>query len=279
MTKDQEIINLAVAEGHDADIPTNEGALPRDPEKRRIDSPGVLHSPMTPSSFDKDLEKNSGKLHDQSAITSRAASTFGDDEKDSELSEGAINPNIVDWDGPDDPQNPKNWTSVRKWGAIAVVSLVTFLTPLGSSSFAPGVPDLMAEFHSDSVLLSGFVVSVYVLGFAFGPLIVAPMSEMYGRLPLYHICTIMFVVFNIACAVAGSLTQLIVFRFLAGTFGAAPLALGGGTIADLIEADQRAKAVRIIPTLSRRCKTGCFFTTALNGNLPGTEQLCVDYHN
>ena len=52
------------------------------------------------------------------------------------------------------------------------------------------------------------------------------MSEMYGRLPLYHSCNVMFVVFNIACAVSTNLNMLIVFRFLAGTFGAAPLTLG-----------------------------------------------------
>jgi MFS family permease len=50
------------------------------------------------------------------------------------------------------------------------VAAITFLTPLGSSIFAPGVPAVMKEFNSDSELLSGFVLSVYVLGFAFGPL-------------------------------------------------------------------------------------------------------------
>ncbi|KAL9076670.1 MAG: hypothetical protein Q9157_003587 [Trypethelium eluteriae] len=79
-------------------------------------------------------------------------------------------PNIVDWDGPDDPMNPMNWPAGRRWGMIAVVSAITFLTPLGSSMFAPGVPLVMKDFHSTNEDLAGFVVSVYVLGFAFGPL-------------------------------------------------------------------------------------------------------------
>jgi MFS family permease len=66
---------------------------------------------------------------------------------------------------------------------------------------------------------------------------------MYGRLPLYHSCNVFFVAFNIACAVCSSMNQLIVFRFFAGCFGAAPLALGGGTIADLVPRDQRAMAM------------------------------------
>ena len=39
-----------------------------------------------------------------------------------------INPDIVDWEGPDDPHNPQNWTARKKWsmiGALAAVTLVT----------------------------------------------------------------------------------------------------------------------------------------------------------
>ncbi|KAI9658888.1 MAG: hypothetical protein M1821_001848 [Bathelium mastoideum] len=151
--------------------------------------------------------------------------------------------NIVDWDGPDDPQNPMNWTAGRRWGMIAVVSAITFLTPLGSSMFAPGVPLVMQDFHSTNELLAGFVVSVYVLGFACGPLVIAPLSEMWGRNPLYHSCNCLFLIFNIACAVSSNLNMLIGFRFLTGCVGSAPLTLGGGTIADVISREHRGTAM------------------------------------
>ena len=44
--------------------------------------------------------------------------------------------------------------------------------------FAPGVPQMMEEFHSTNLELASFVVSIYVLGYAFGPLVVAPISEL-----------------------------------------------------------------------------------------------------
>lgn len=44
--------------------------------------------------------------------------------------------------------------------------------------FAPGVPDVMTEFHSQNEQLASFVVSVYILGYAFGPLLIAPLSEL-----------------------------------------------------------------------------------------------------
>ena len=57
--------------------------------------------------------------------------------------------NVVFWEGPNDPANPRNWSLRKKGANIAVLSVLTFLTPLASSMFAPGVPELMREFGSD----------------------------------------------------------------------------------------------------------------------------------
>jgi MFS family permease len=48
------------------------------------------------------------------------------------------------------------------------------------------------------------------------PPVIAPLSEMYGRLPLYHSCNVLFIVFTIAAAVAANMSQFIVFRFFMG---------------------------------------------------------------
>ncbi len=61
----------------------------------------------------------------------------------------ANDPNTVWWDGDDDPENPYNWPSWRKVVNCSLISALTFLTPLASSIFAPGVPSLMADFESD----------------------------------------------------------------------------------------------------------------------------------
>jgi len=111
--------------------------------------------------------------------------------------------------------------------------------------FAPGVPEVMRDFHSDSETLASFVVSVYVLGYAFGPLVIAPMSELYGRLPVYHVNTFLFLVFNIACARSTSLSMLTVFRFFAGVAGSCPLTVGSGSIADTFKQEERGKVMSI----------------------------------
>ncbi len=111
--------------------------------------------------------------------------------------------------------------------------------------FAPGIPQLMAEFKSNNIELAAFVVSVYVLGFATGPLVLAPLSEMYGRVPIYHATNILFIVFTVACAVSSNLNMLIGFRFLEGCMGSAVLTNGGGTIADLIRQEHRGAAMSV----------------------------------
>ncbi|CAN8098257.1 unnamed protein product [Discula destructiva] len=150
----------------------------------------------------------------------------------------------VDWeDG--ETTNPKNWSNKWKWGIVVFLSWITFLTPLASSIFAPGVPAVVQEFRSTSNQLATFVVSVFVLGFAFGPLLVAPMSEIYGRTPIYHICNVLFVCFSVGCALANSMGMLIAFRFLSGFAGVAAVTCGAGSIADMLPAETRGKAMSI----------------------------------
>lgn len=122
--------------------------------------------------------------------------------------------------------------------------MYTELTP-PPALFAPGVPQAMAEFSSTSLEIASFVVSVYILGFAAGPLLFAPLSEIYGRLMLYHIANVGFVAFSVACALSPTLDALIVFRFLSGVFGSVAISNGSGTIADMITQEKRGIAIAI----------------------------------
>ncbi|KAG8623341.1 hypothetical protein KVT40_008317 [Elsinoe batatas] len=164
-----------------------------------------------------------------------------DDERNVRMSGILPDPTIIFWDGESDKENPMNWTMRKKRVAILSLALFTFITPLASSMFAPSVPQLLSEFGISSRLLSQFVVSVYVFGFAIGPLIVSPMSEVYGRYPVYIVGYIGFIGFTIGCGLATSMPILIVFRFFAGCFGVTPVAIGGGTIADLFPKEERGK--------------------------------------
>lgn len=73
----------------------------------------------------------------------------------------------------------------------------------------------------------------------------APLSEIYGRIIVYHVCNIGFLAFIVGCALAPSLNVLIGFRLLSGIFGSCTLANGGGSIADMIHQEKRGAAMAI----------------------------------
>jgi len=86
-----DIVELAAAEGHDAEIPSNAGFVLSDPEK-----PWSGRESMAKSlSGDKeiDIEKDAS-TRPQSSSSEDGESVEGE----------AADPNIVSWDGPDDPQ-------------------------------------------------------------------------------------------------------------------------------------------------------------------------------
>lgn len=163
--------------------------------------------------------------------------------KAAEETEETVDPNIVWWESDDDPESPYNWPAWKKYVNCGLISFLTFVTPLASSIFAPGIPQLMKDFGSSSNMLAAFVVSVYVLGFAFGPLIFAPLSELYGRAIIFHVTNVCFTCFVVGCALAPTLDTLIAFRFLSGVFGSCTLTNGGGVIADMIAQEKRAVAM------------------------------------
>nr|POE47873.1 efflux pump rdc3 [Quercus suber] len=141
--------------------------------------------------------------------------------------------------GNNDPERPKNWPKAKKVTNLTIVGVFRFLSPLASTIITPASPDILASFNVHNDTLTSFVVSAFLLGYVFGPLIISPLSETYGRLPLYHINSSLFIIWTVACALAPNLPALIVFRILAGIAGSCPVALGNGSVADCVEADKR----------------------------------------
>ncbi|KAJ5658213.1 MFS transporter cpaT [Penicillium longicatenatum] len=207
-----------------------------DTEKASIDGSTPAASNPASQHGNDDNPSSHGDMDIEKGLAPNATTT--------ELQQDALrDPNIVDWDGPDDPENPLNWTKRKKVNATVSIALITLLTPLGSSMFAPGIGQLAVKFHLTNTELQSFVVSVYLLGYCFGPLLIAPLSEMYGRRIMYNACNILYVIFTITCAVAPEIGSLIVFRFFAGFAGSCPLTIGAGSIADMFVQESRGSAM------------------------------------
>lgn len=111
--------------------------------------------------------------------------------------------------------------------------------------FAPAIQDVLQEFDSENRVLASLMVSIYVLGWALGPVVVAPLSEVHGRLIVYTWSNSLYIIFTIGCALAPNLGVLVLCRFLAGALGSTPLTIGGGTISDVIPIQKRGLALSI----------------------------------
>ncbi|KAI1814469.1 major facilitator superfamily domain-containing protein [Poronia punctata] len=154
-------------------------------------------------------------------------------------------PNLVTWTGPDDPQNPKNWTFGKKWAAAFIVSLFTLISPISSSLVAPALESISEELGITQDFEKNLTLSIFILAYAVGPLVWGPLSELYGRVIILQLVNLIYLFFNLGCGLARTKEQLIAFRFFAGLGGSAPLAIGGGVLADLFTAEERGKALSI----------------------------------
>ncbi|KAF4961565.1 hypothetical protein FGADI_189 [Fusarium gaditjirri] len=145
---------------------------------------------------------------------------------------------------PNDPRNPMSFSLVKKWFITMTVAITTLAVALVSSAYTGGIREVIMEFHiSQEVATLG--VSLFVLGFAIGPLLWAPLSEMFGRQYLFIGTYAALTAFNCGCAGAQNAQTLLVLRFFAGAFGSSPLTNAGGTIADMFPAAQRGLAMAL----------------------------------
>ncbi|KAJ6013299.1 hypothetical protein N7540_007890 [Penicillium herquei] len=143
---------------------------------------------------------------------------------------------------PRDPRNPMNFSTFKKWFITFLVSFITLAVALVSSAYSGGISQIVEHFRvSEEVAILG--VSLFVLGFAIGPLFWAPLSEIFGRRHIFTITYAFLTAFNAGAAGAQNMQTLIILRFLAGCFGSSPFGNAGGTIADMFPASQRGIAI------------------------------------
>lgn len=152
---------------------------------------------------------------------------------------------IVGWESQHDPEMPLNFAPSRKWLITGLLSAVTFMTPFASSILAPALSALEKDFNETSITKGAMPVSIFLLGYAVGPLFLSPLSEIYGRNIILVTSSAWFCAWLIGCALAPSLDTLIFFRFLTGVGGSACQTIGGAIIADMFPVSDRGRAMTI----------------------------------
>ncbi|KAH3665782.1 hypothetical protein OGAPHI_003970 [Ogataea philodendri] len=143
-----------------------------------------------------------------------------------------------------DKKNPQNWSFSYRWFLTILLGTVCFAVAFASAAVTGDIGGPMESFHvSQEVVI--LTVSLFVLGFGFGPLAFAPLSEEFGRTVVYLSTLFVAVVFVIPCALAKNIGTLLVCRLIDGLAFSAPMCLIGGSLADLFQVKERGLAMTV----------------------------------
>ena len=177
---------------------------------------------------------------------------------------------LVEYDGPDDPLDPQNLPVWKKWSFSFVLGVITLSTTFASSVFSTATQAAADEFGvSNEVMTLGtalFILGVYhhssprwfglvgdwstnwwiVSGFAVGPMLYGPMSELWGRKKPLFAGHFLFIICQIPVGVARNVETIMLFRFLGGVTAAGPLSIVAGWFADFFNPVERGLALCLL---------------------------------
>lgn len=148
---------------------------------------------------------------------------------------------LVQWDE-NDPANPRNWHPWYKAFITFQLGVLAFAGSLGSSIISPA-EEVIAEEFGVSMEVMVLCVSLYVLGFALGPSLWAPLSEVYGRRISILPAVFVLGIFSIGTATSQNAASVLITRFFAGVFASAPISNVAAALGDIYEPKVRGTAV------------------------------------
>lgn len=158
---------------------------------------------------------------------------------------------MVEWEV-GDRDNPHNW-SHRKKSFIMFTTMTTVInSTIASSLPSNAIPYIAKEWGVSSSTEKVLPISTFLVGYIFGPILWAPLSEQFGRRGITTLTFLLFTLWTLACALAPNWPAFLVFRLSVGIFASAPIAVVTGIMADIYprpEARGRAMAAFMATTV------------------------------
>lgn len=217
------------------------GELPPDDELSRIESNTELSRRATRSIM------NTESLLRTASQSSKPLPPMGGGKEYPPML-GSRDPYVVAFDGPDDPDHPHNYPTWKKILYCASVGLAALSVSMGSAMFSQASADIMQIYHIGWTPAT-LTTSLFVFGFASGPVIYGPLSELFGRKLVMVPSCLGYVCFSFAVATAKDIQTIMICRFFAGFIGAAPLVVAPAVTADMFNNRYRGTAIAIFSML------------------------------
>ncbi|WVW83504.1 hypothetical protein I302_105525 [Kwoniella bestiolae CBS 10118] len=146
-----------------------------------------------------------------------------------------------------DQRNPKNWSVWYKTFVIGQLSFMTLSLTFASSVSSAAEEGMMQELGCGTIAATAST-GLFLVGMGLGAMPMAPLSELYGRLPIYLISILLATLFEIASALAPNVPGLLILRLIAGFWSSAPLSNSGGTLNDIGDPVLRTIALPLFTT-------------------------------
>lgn len=132
----------------------------------------------------------------------------------------------------DESEFPMNWPVSKRAKLTLLLGLTTFCVQVNSSVMSPAVDQLMRQFHV-SQEVAVLPTALFVLGFGFGPIMFAPVSEVFGRQMGVLFPFALSILFTIGTGASTTIQAVLVNRFFTGVFSSAPVVSSGGVLSDM----------------------------------------------
>ena len=146
----------------------------------------------------------SQRLQDQTQMPEKTHETFRESSslvlsEEQALAKARTAPNealpILITYGFNDRDNPRNWPKARKWYITCLASLLNVFTTWCAGGISSGATGIQEEFGVAAEVTT-LCLSLYVLGYAIGPVLLAPLSEYFGRQPVYAVSWFLLFIFS-----------------------------------------------------------------------------------
>ncbi|CAK7241299.1 MAG: hypothetical protein STHCBS139747_002759 [Sporothrix thermara] len=135
--------------------------------------------------------------------------------------------------------DPHTWPRRRKNTLLALSCIATFLTAYSAGSFSPPSQRMADAFGVSDTMMLFAGITVFCIGFALAPMMLAPLSEFNGRYPVFVCAGTVFVVFQLVTGASPDYAVTLLSRLLVGGGGSVFSTMVGGVIADMWHAEGR----------------------------------------
>ncbi|KAJ0163489.1 Fluconazole resistance protein 1 [Colletotrichum tanaceti] len=134
--------------------------------------------------------------------------------------------------------SPQAWSPLRKRLVLCLLCVATCFSSVAASSYAPAKAAVAEEWGVSQVAaLVG--ITTFTTGFALTPMVLAPVSEVWGRRLVFTLTGVLFVACQIGSALTQSYPGMLVLRFFAGVGSSTYSSMVGGVISDIYGPQER----------------------------------------